>query len=86
MERRAREIQSLPQTLDGLELDISKTLRGLCQLVFHETNVRHATCSEKLGDIGVSCFERKVANVASVGGLCGEIKRLPDGISTTLAL
>ena len=86
LERGAGEIQSLLQALDGLELDISETLGSLCQLVFHETDARHATSREELRDIGVGCFEGKVANVASVGGLGGEIKRLPNGISTTLAL
>jgi hypothetical protein len=82
LERRAGQVQSLLQALDGLKLHISEALGGLGQLVFHNADICHTTSSEKLGDIGLGSLERKVANVASVRGLGREIERLSDGIST----
>jgi hypothetical protein len=86
LEAGTRQVQSLLQTLNGLELDVSEALGGLGQLVLHNTDICHTTSSEKVGDISLGGFEGKVADVASVGRLGRKIERLPDGVSTTLAL
>jgi hypothetical protein len=82
LERRAGQIQSLLQALDALKLHISETLGGLCQLILHNADICHTTSSEKFRNIGLSGFEGKIANVASVRGLGRKIERLSDGIST----
>lgn len=80
----ARQIQGLLQTLNGLELNVAETLRGLGHLVLHNSDIGDTTSREKIGDIIGGSIEGKVADVAGERRLGGKVEGLANGISTAL--
>lgn len=85
MEAGAGQVESLLQTIDSLKLDVAKALRGLCQLVLHNSDIGHAAASKQVGDVIGSRIEGKVPNVGSEGRLSWKSKRLANGVSTPLS-
>lgn len=86
LEGGAGEVESLLQTVYGLEFDVSEPLRGFRQLIFHNTNVRHSTVDKEVRDISRSRIKGQVSDMGSIRRLGGEREGLPHGVTTTFTV
>lgn len=77
LKRSTRQIQGFLQTIDGLELDVAKTLWALGHLVLHNTDICHIATGEKVGNITGGRVEGQVTDVCGKRRLGRKGKRLP---------
>lgn len=78
LESSTRKVQGLLQTVDGVEFDVTKSLRALCQFILHNTDVGHIATREEFLNIGGGRIEGKVADVRGVRRLGRKRKRLSN--------
>lgn len=76
LERCAREVKSLLQSIYTAKLDVSKTLGLAVQLVLDNANVGDFAPGEEIGYVTLGGVKRQVAQVRRVWGLRGQRKGL----------
>jgi hypothetical protein len=81
---RSRKIKSLLQTVNSLKFNVTKTLRALCQLVLHNTDVRDTALGEELRDIIGSRIKREVSDMGRIRGLGGQGEWLSQRIAAVV--
>jgi hypothetical protein len=82
---RSRKIKSLLQTVNSLKFNVTKTLRALCQLVLHNTDVRDTALGEELRDIIGSRIKREVSDMGRIRGLGGQGEWLSQRIAAVFS-